>query len=84
MGQLNSREKWCQSASNCPPLQPGKEVNIVGLEAPLFGETISEDDHVDNNAWPRLLAVAERAWNEAPWEKLNGSNPTGLAEDFQL
>jgi len=56
----------------------------VGVEAPLFGETIQTADNIDNNVYPRLLAVAERSWSEAPWEKLSGENPPGLQEDFDL
>ena len=78
-----TRGGWCNTASKCPPLQPGKDVNIVGVEGALFGETISTDDHIDNNAWPRLLAIAERAWNEAPWEGLDGPKPEGMEEDFK-
>lgn len=74
-----TEEEWC-NPDKCPPLALPE--NIVGVEAPLFGETILNQDHMDNNAWPRLLAVAERGWNEGDWEQYNGTNPAGLQEDF--
>ena len=61
--------------------------NIVGVEGALFGESIQSRDLLDNNVWPRLLAIAERGWNEGEWEKYNGSNPLGnklLQRDFDL
>ena len=73
---------WC-TPDKCPPLI--LKDNIVGVEAPMFGETIRNNDHIDNNAWPRLLAIAERGWVEADWEKYNGSNALGLLQrDFDF
>lgn len=48
-----------------PALQPGHR--IAGLQAQLWSETIRTDAQVDYMLFPRLLALAERAWAPAPW-----------------
>ncbi|XP_067928244.1 beta-hexosaminidase-like [Watersipora subatra] len=80
LGEPIDEKGWCNPSWKCPELTVPE--NIVGIEAPLFGETIQSQEHIDNNAWPRLMAVAERAWCEADWEELDGANPKGLQTDF--
>ncbi len=48
-----------------PVLQPGRRV--AGLQAQLWSETIRTDAQVDYMLFPRLLALAERAWSPARW-----------------
>ncbi len=48
-----------------PVLQPGHRV--AGLQGQLWSETIRTDAQVDYMLFPRLLALAERAWSPAPW-----------------
>ena len=48
-----------------PVLQPGHRV--AGLQAQLWSETIRTDAQVDYMLFPRLLALAERAWAPAHW-----------------
>ncbi|MGE7205333.1 family 20 glycosylhydrolase [Sphingomonas sp. NPDC019816] len=48
------------------PLQPGR--GIAGLQAQLWSETVRRDSQVDYMLFPRLLALAERAWNKPEWE----------------
>lgn len=40
---------------------------IAGLQAQLWSETIRTDANVEYMLFPRLLALAERAWSPAPW-----------------
>lgn len=40
---------------------------IAGIQAQLWSETIRTDVKVDYQFFPRLLALAERAWSPAPW-----------------
>lgn len=40
---------------------------IAGLQAQLWSETIRTDANVEYMLFPRLLALAERAWALAPW-----------------
>ncbi|XKM13476.1 beta-N-acetylhexosaminidase [Orbaceae bacterium ac157xtp] len=39
-----------------------------GLSAQLWSEIIRTDEKMEYMAYPRLLAVAERAWHQADWE----------------
>lgn len=48
------------------PLQAGQSMD--GAQANLWSETVRRDSLVDYMLFPRLLALAERAWRQAPWE----------------
>ncbi|RHW17224.1 beta-N-acetylhexosaminidase [Sphingomonas gilva] len=48
------------------PLQPGR--GMAGMQAQLWSETIRSDDQVEYMFFPRLMALAERAWHRADWE----------------
>ena len=39
-----------------------------GMQGQLWGETVRTSEHFDFMIFPRLLALAERAWHRAPWE----------------
>lgn len=39
-----------------------------GLSAQLWSETVRTDEIMEYMVFPRLFAVAERAWHRAPWE----------------
>ena len=39
--------------------------NIIGLQANLWSETITDADRLDYMTWPRLSAIAEDGWTEA-------------------
>ena len=39
-----------------------------GLQGQLWTELVRTPDQFDSMIFPRLLAMAERAWHEAPWE----------------
>nr|WP_312865992.1 beta-N-acetylhexosaminidase [Saccharothrix violaceirubra] len=41
------------------------ESSVLGVEAPLWTETIETSAHIDYMAFPRLAAIAELAWS--PW-----------------
>jgi hexosaminidase len=43
-------------------------VRFKGLQAHIWSETIRSDKAVEFMLYPRLLALAERAWVEASWE----------------
>ncbi|MCP3687768.1 MAG: family 20 glycosylhydrolase, partial [Gammaproteobacteria bacterium] len=46
-----------------------EDASIVGLSAQLWSETIHTDDQFEYMVYPRVIAVAERAWHQASWEK---------------
>jgi hexosaminidase len=48
------------------PLEPG--VRFAGLQGQLWSETVRSDAQVDYMLYPRMLALAERAWRAADWE----------------
>ncbi|WP_454717456.1 family 20 glycosylhydrolase [Caulobacter segnis] len=55
-----------QTTKDTQPLKPG--VRFVGLQGQLWSETVRSDAQVDYMLYPRLLALAERAWRAADWE----------------
>lgn len=44
-------------------IDPAMEGSIYGMEAPLWTEHVSTLERVENLTYPRLIAVAERAWS---------------------
>ena len=38
------------------------------MQGQLWSETVRTSDQLDYMVFPRMLAVAERAWHEADWE----------------
>jgi hexosaminidase len=44
------------------------QVSYKGIQGQLWSETIRSDQHFEYMAFPRLLALAERAWHRADWE----------------
>ncbi|MBO9559669.1 MAG: carbohydate-binding domain-containing protein [Caulobacter sp.] len=55
-----------QASKDDHPLEPGVRFN--GLQGQLWSETIRSDAQVDYMLYPRMLALAERAWHGANWE----------------
>ncbi|XP_022798200.1 uncharacterized protein LOC111336384 [Stylophora pistillata] len=45
--------------------------NVLGVEAAVWGETIRTSDQMFGMLFPRLIALAERAWHKAPWENIS-------------
>ena len=48
------------------PIRGGR--TIAGLQAQIWSETVRSDAQVDYMLFPRVLAIAERAWHRASWE----------------
>ena len=64
------------SKFSCPELTiPDR---IKGLEACVWTETIRTEKHLYHMLFPRLLAVAERAWHEAKWETMENDQERNL------
>ena len=55
-----------QASKDEHPLEPG--VRFKGLQGQLWSETVRSDDQVEYMLYPRMLALAERAWHGAIWE----------------
>ncbi|OWF40739.1 uncharacterized protein LOC110463418 [Mizuhopecten yessoensis] len=66
-GESLTQEEIC-AGPVCPTLT--KPENIEGIQGQLWTETVRTDEQMDEMIFPRLLALAERAWHKAPWEDL--------------
>ncbi|WKT59605.1 family 20 glycosylhydrolase [Microbulbifer thermotolerans] len=47
---------------------PGFEKSVQGIQGQLWSEVVRTDAQVEYMLFPRLLALAERAWHRAEWE----------------
>ncbi|EDO46502.1 predicted protein [Nematostella vectensis] len=65
-GEPLDRTALCKEPNSCPPLN--KTENILGMTGALWTETVRTADQMDSMVFPRLLALAERAWHKASWE----------------
>ncbi|GGW62900.1 family 20 glycosylhydrolase [Alishewanella tabrizica] len=45
-----------------------KPENMLGIQGQVWSETIRTPAQLEQMIYPRLLALAERAWHKAPWE----------------
>ncbi|XP_046350295.2 uncharacterized protein LOC124131226 [Haliotis rufescens] len=69
-GKPLTREQVCGDHSqSCPPLKSRE--NIAGIQGQLWSETVRTSDDIDYRLFPRMLALAERAWHRASWEKMS-------------
>lgn len=48
------------------PLKP--DASFIGMQGHLWTETVRDRDTLEYQVFPRLLALAERAWSKADWE----------------
>lgn len=48
----------------CNPKIVDEDVNILGVECPLWTEYVDSEEKLEKQVYPRLLAVAERGWSE--------------------
>ena len=54
--------------------QKGKQ-NILGVQGQLWGETIRDEERIEYLLFPRMCALAERAWAPEPeWSKTEDPN----------
>jgi len=60
-----------------------------GMQGQLWSETVRTPEQFDYMLFPRLIAMAERAWHRADWEReyvagQNYSSTTGLVDQVSL
>ncbi|MFP3466167.1 beta-N-acetylhexosaminidase [Leifsonia sp. SIMBA_070] len=55
------------------------EAHILGVEAPLWTETVATIDEVEDMVFPRLAAIAEIGWSPAP----SDTEPVESARDLE-
>ena len=66
----------------CATLQ--RPENIVGLGGCLWSEEIIDEDYLWNQMFPRVFALAERAYKNASWELTPGKNSWDLFEEDEF
>lgn len=44
--------------------------SVLGMEGAMWSELIRTADQMHSMVFPRLLAIAERAWHKGTWEDL--------------
>lgn len=58
---------WCNKnglpIKQVHKLNVPKGINVIGIEAPLWGEMLRTDKDADNRLWPRLAVIADLAWH---------------------
>jgi hexosaminidase len=57
----------------------------TGMSGVLWTEEVRTEKRLSEMLWPRMLAVAERAWHRASWEHLTPDDSEGQrqrAEDW--
>lgn len=57
------------------PGQTGIPAAFAGIQGQVWTETIRDRETLGYQVFPRLLALAERAWHRAPWEMPYGQAP---------
>jgi hexosaminidase len=66
---------FARSAASPRPVEPlSRPRNIIGLEGSLWSETVRTRQQLEAMIFPRMLALAERAWHRAPWEPADGAD----------
>ncbi|XP_067666725.1 uncharacterized protein [Haliotis asinina] len=72
-GMPVTKQQVCgNSNSICPKLT--RPQNVIGMQGQLWTDEIRTEEQLFEMLLPRLLAVAERAWHEAPWEYMKNSD----------
>lgn len=57
--------------------------NIVGMQGQLFAETIREDKQLEEYIFPKLIGLAERAWNPSPISYMHAKTPAEGKKAFE-
>lgn len=65
-GEELKPEQICKN--HCLKLE--KPENILGIQGHLWSETSRTSEQMHNMIFPRLLALAERAWHKSEWENI--------------
>lgn len=83
-GHPLTEEQVCgKDGKNCIKLE--KTENIVGIQGHLWSETVRTPKQLEFMVFPRLLALAERAWHGAPWQDIqdNSTRKKRRDEDWE-
>ena len=80
-GNPLNKNELCKENNSCPPLV--KKNNIVGIQGHVWSETVRYKDQLFYMLFPRVLALAERAWHKAEFEKDEKSREEKLNMEWQ-
>lgn len=61
-----------------------KNFTIRGIQGQLWSETVRSDEQAEYMIYPRLLALAERAWHQADWQVPYDFNGKKYSKDSQV
>jgi hexosaminidase len=65
-GYVNTKLIYNFDPLDCWGLTADQSNQVLGIQAQLWSETVFTPELMDYYTFPRLLAVAERAWNKRP------------------
>ncbi len=65
-GYVNTKSIYNFDPLGCWALTASPSTQVLGIQAQLWSETVFTPELMDYYTFPRLLAVAERAWNSRP------------------
>lgn len=65
-GYVNTKSIYNFDPLDCWGLTADQSTHVLGIQAQLWSETVFTSALMDYYTFPRLLAVAERAWNKRP------------------
>ncbi|XP_061190125.1 uncharacterized protein LOC133197994 [Saccostrea echinata] len=71
-GHLLTRNQICPSNGTCTDLK--EPSNIIGVQAQVWTETTRTIQELHEMIFPRILAVAERAWHQPHWEGIQNQD----------
>ena len=80
-GKPLNKSKLCEKQGSCPALV--MKNNIVGIQGHLWSETVRDEKQLFYMCFPRVLALAERAWHKAEFEKNEKSRSESLNMEWQ-
>lgn len=67
------------------PLTPLKQPdNILGIQGQVWSETLRTAEQLEAMVYPRLLALAERAWHRAEWESAQPDKDVRLRDFIEF
>jgi len=81
LGRPLDKDYICRTFG-CEPLLFDRRSNIVGLQGQIWSEMVRTSDQLDYMIFPRVLALAERAWHKARWEDLTDVDQRNAARDI--
>lgn len=65
----NAETSVSHNGSNWSATNTGSYTGYTGMQGFVWSETIRTPEQFDYMIYPRMLALAERAWHEASWEQ---------------